>query len=123
MKLSKEQLKQIIKEELEGLLSEQERTGLLQIGRDNNFGPVLVFKFKGENKAIEVFSSKIGMDAEDVEALANAKGKLLGDAFPDASEWFASLFQAPYNDPARLAGMRITTMHNYDAEPAMARLK
>ena len=128
MKLSKEQLKQIIKEELEAVMSEEERarTGTLEIGNDNNFGPVLVFSFnegRGEGKVIEVFSSKIGMETEDIEALAKAKGNLLGDAFPDAAEWFASLFQTPYNDAALLAGLQIALQSSYNAEPAMAHLK
>ena len=126
MKLTKEQLKEIIKEELEAALIEEERTGLLQIGRDlpeHHLGPVLVFKFKGENKAIEVFSKKVGLSEKHVGGLAAKEGSTLGEVDPRLPAYFAKRFQAPYNDPARLAGLRISLMSSYNAEPATARLR
>ena len=126
MKLTKEQLKQIIKEELESVMSQGERTGTLEIGNDNNFGPVLVFSFnegRGEGKVIEVLSSKLGLSQKHVDGLAAKAGSKLGDVDPRLAGLFAKKFEAPYNDADLLSGLEIALQSSYNAQPAEPNLR
>ncbi len=107
-----ENIDEMIEEEI-GLYENERRTGTLQIGMDNNFGPVLVFILKGEGQVVEVFSSKLKLSNEWVNAMAAKQGKLLGDAFSDAPAWFARKFPEPYNDPEKLAGLEIVTQSSW----------
>lgn len=121
MKLTKESLKKVIKEELEALLNEQERTGTLEVGYDNNQGPVLVFSFnqdRGEGKVIEVFLSQLkGMTNDHIEHIASNKGKQLKDVHPTLPGYFAKKFEAPYNNAELLAGLQIAHQWSWSSRP------
>ena len=74
MKLTKESLKQIIKEELESIVAEQEGgiTGFLVLEEEK-----MSLKVKGQNKQISGTYKQFGLRAQDIDRLAASKDKPL----------------------------------------------
>ena len=88
MKLTKEQLKQIIKEELETVVTEQEDevTGFLILEEEK-----MQLKLKGQNKQVYGTYKQFGLRVQDVDKLAASKDKLL-KTVPGAAKHLSKYF-------------------------------
>ena len=88
MRLTKESLKQIIKEELENIVAEQEDviTGSLVLEEEK-----MSLKVKGQNKQISGTYKQFGLRAQDIDKLAASKDKLL-KTVPGAAKHLSKYF-------------------------------
>ena len=93
MRLTKESLKKIIKEELESIVTEQEDgiTGFLILEEEK-----MQLKLKGENKQVYGTYKQFGLRVQDVDKLAANKDRLL-KTVPGAARHLSRYFDVDEN--------------------------